>query len=220
MTSQTTNQQQDSAVTIGHVIGGSFGMAFIIANSMPMPTFLRAVIVAAAVTIMTLTLVAFGRSAADGSLARQDRGTERFNRQYWVIVAIEVVFLFGGMALLNQWRPSAIVGWIAFVVGLHFFWLARLWSSGSREISLVAAGLTVLGVAGLTVAFTTDSRDAVALISGVGSGVVLLAGSLTAAVSSLSGARAAKSARAINRASAMSGFTFVDSAKANAPDDD
>lgn len=221
MTSKTTtNQQQDSAVTIGHVIGGSFGMAFIIANSMPMPTFLRAVFVAAAVTIMTLTLVAFGRSAADGSLARQDRGTDRFNRQYWVIVAIEAVFLFGGVAVLNQWRPSAIVGWIAFVVGLHFFWLARLWSSGSREISLVAAGLTALGAAGLTIAFTTDSPDAVTLISGVGSGVVLLTSSLSGTVSSLSRAREVRSARASDRASAMSGFAFVDSAKAQSPDDD
>ncbi|MDQ3158097.1 MAG: hypothetical protein M3Q98_15495 [Actinomycetota bacterium] len=171
------------------MIGGSFGMAFIIANSMPMPTGIRVVFVAAAVAVMALTLIAFGRAASDGSLAQPDRTGERFDRQYWIILAIEVVALFGGMAVLNQWQPTAIVGWIAFVVGLHFFWLARLWSSGAREISLVAIGLTVLGAAGLTIAFTTGSLDAVALISGVGSGVVLLASSLTGAVNSLSGAR-------------------------------
>ena len=193
MTSYSTNRETSSTVTVGHVIGGSFGMAFIIANSAPMPIVIRVIFVAGAVAIMALTLIAFGRAAADRSLAQPTRTGERFNRQYWVIVAIEVVALFGGMAALNQWQPTAIVGWIALVVGLHFFWLARLWSSGAREISLVALGLTVLGAAGLTIAFTTHSLDAVALISGVGSGVVLLASSLTGAVNSLSGARTPQS---------------------------
>ena len=189
MTSYPTNQRTSSTVTVGHVIGGSFGMAFIIANSMPMPIVIRVVFVAGAIAVMALTLIAFGQATADGSLTRPDQIRERFNRQYWVIVAIEVVALFGGMAVLNQLQPTAIVGWIALVVGFHFFWLARLWPSGAREISLVAVGLTALGSAGLTIAFTTGSLDAVALISGVGSGVVLLASSLTGAVNSLSGAR-------------------------------
>lgn len=187
------DQQTSSTVTVGHVIGGSFGMAFIIANSGPMPMAIRVVFIAGAVTAMALTLIAFGRAAANGSLAQPDRTGERFNRQYWVIVAIEVVALFGGMAVLNRWQPTAIVGWIALVVGLHFFWLARIWSSGAREITLVATGLAVLGAAGLTIAFTTGSLGAVALISGVGSGVVLLASSLTGAVKSLSGARTPQS---------------------------
>ena len=88
------------------------------------------------------------------------------------VFIVAAVALFGGLALLNYWQPSAVVGWIALVVGLHFFGLARLWKSGSAEINLLALGLTILRVVGI-----------VALVSGVGSGVGLLASSLKGAIS-------------------------------------
>lgn len=172
-------------MTVGHIVGGGFGMAFIIANSTPMPTVLRGVFIAAAVAVLMLTVFVFGRAVANGSVTRPDGSDESFNRPYWILVAFEAVALIGGMALINQWRPSAIVGWIAFVVGLHFFGLARLWKSGSTEINLIAIALTILGAAGLVIAFTADSLAAVGLVSGVGSGVVLLASSLTGVGKSL-----------------------------------
>lgn len=86
----------------------------------------------------------------------------------WLVVALESLTLFGGLAVLNNWRPSGNVAWIAVVVGIHFFALARLWTSGSFEITVIA--------------FTADSRDAIALVSGVGSGAVLLTSSLSAIV--------------------------------------
>lgn len=184
MEPQATNPATRTTVTVGHVIGGSFGMVFIIANSAPMPAVLRVAFVAVAVAVMVLTLLAFGRAVRDGSLTKPERG-ERLNRGFWAIVAVEAVALFGGLTVLNQWRASAAVGWVALVVGLHFFWLAHLWTSGSREISLIASSLTVLGLTGLVIAAAADSPDAVALVAGVGSGVVLLASSLAAALESL-----------------------------------
>ena len=34
------------------------------------------------------------------------------------VFIVAAVALFGGLALLNYWQPSAVVGWIALVVGL------------------------------------------------------------------------------------------------------
>lgn len=185
MTSHATHQSAGSTVTIGHVIGGAFGLAFIIANSGPLPGVLRLSLVVAAGAALALTLFSFARGISNGSVTRPEGSDERFDRRYGVIVVIEAVALFGGMALLNQVRPSAIVGWIALVVGLHFFGLARLWKSGSTEITYVAFAMTALGAAGLVIAFTSDSLDTVGLVAGVGSGVVLLASSLTGAVRTL-----------------------------------
>jgi hypothetical protein len=169
------------AVTIGHVIGGFFGVAFVIANSGPLPESWRDVMIAAAMALSLLSVVRFRRGVREGSLSRAPQD-ERFDRSFWLIVVVEVVALFGGLAVLNRWQPSAAVAWVALVVGLHFFLLARLWRSSFTEIALVATALTVLGVVGLVVAFTADSADAVALISGVGSGVVLLGNSVSGLV--------------------------------------
>lgn len=51
---------QDATVTIGHVVSGSFGMAFVIANSAPMSGALRAALLVAAVSVVILTIFSFG----------------------------------------------------------------------------------------------------------------------------------------------------------------
>jgi hypothetical protein len=169
---------------IGHVIGGFFGVAFVFANSGSLPEGIRDLTVAAAAAVSLLSVAVLGRSRREASATAA--ADERFDRTFLLIVVIEGIALFGGLALLD--RPSANVAWIALVVGLHFFWLARLWRRAFVELTVVATLLTVLGVAGLVISFTADSRDAVALLSGVGSGVVLLGSTLHGAISHRSAA--------------------------------
>ncbi len=169
-----------TTVTIGHVIGAAFGMAFVIANSSPMPQAFRVVLIALAVAGFVLTVLTFGQGHRHSS--RHEVEGERFGRAYLLIVVVEVVTLFGGLVVLNRLQPSAVVGWIALVVGVHFFWLARQWPSGSQEINTIAVALTVLGGLGILIAFTADSTDTVALVSGIGSGIVLLVSSTKAAL--------------------------------------
>lgn len=92
------------------------------------------------------------------------------------------MLLFGGLAILRLIEPAAALGWIALVVGGHFFPLSRLWAPGRAQLTAIAIAMTLLGIAGLTLAFATHNADAVALVSGVGSGVVLLVAGLVAAV--------------------------------------
>ncbi|MFC4060060.1 hypothetical protein ACFOWE_17275 [Planomonospora corallina] len=112
---------------------------------------------------------------------------------YLVIVAIEVVLLFGGIAALRVLeRPEETnVAWIALIVGVHFVALGPVWKN--RSIMLPGAVLTVLGLAGLAMTFTS-ALPWVPFVSGVLSGATLLAGCLTAARSGL----AAQAARASN----------------------
>ncbi|WP_426996969.1 hypothetical protein [Pseudarthrobacter sp. N5] len=173
------------AIAPGHIIGGIFGVVFVIANSASMPQALRVIIVVAAIGVLALTMFSFGRTVRLGLTSRPANGEEGFTRGYWTVVVVEVLTLVAGIVLLNMWRPAAIVGWIALIVGLHFFVLARLWKSGFTEITIIGAGLSILGVIGLLIAFTSDSLDAAALVSGAGSGVVLLVSALTSAIKGL-----------------------------------
>jgi hypothetical protein len=91
-----------------------------------------------------------------------------------VIVAIEVVALFGGLAVVNKVEPSATTPWIALVVGLHFVAFSIWWLRGQREMLAIGLLMVALAVVGGILAFTQDDRPLVALISGFGSGLVLL----------------------------------------------
>ena len=90
--------------------------------------------------------------------------------------------LFGGLAVLTRIEPAAALGWIALVVGLHFIPLSRLWPEGRRQILSIGVVMTALGLVGLALAFATHEQSLVALVSGVGSGAVLLGSSLTSAL--------------------------------------
>ncbi|GII33765.1 hypothetical protein [Planotetraspora mira] len=101
-----------------------------------------------------------------------------FSRGYWLVVVAEAVLLFGGIALLRSWgRPEQTnVAWIAFVVGVHFIVLAPVWKQSG--IAVPGVVLTLLGVIGLVLA-ATSAVAWVPFVSGVLSGVSLLAGCLT-----------------------------------------
>ncbi|WP_217708660.1 hypothetical protein [Nonomuraea rhodomycinica] len=189
----------------GLLVGAVFGAVFVVVNARsPLNTgaadVLRvaACLGAAAVVAMWFATVRKERSAAEagGERPAAEAGGKRpaaearkgmFGRGYLIIVAAEVLLLFGGLrvlALLD--RPEqGNVAWVAFVVGVHFVALAPVWKDWS--IAVPGAVLTVLGVAGLVLA-STPAVSWVPLLSGMLSGVVLVAGSVTFGWRSLVGA--------------------------------
>lgn len=171
-----------SPTYVGHVIGASFGLVFVVLNSSPMGPVLRGVVCALAGAAFAVVLAAFARTVAAERRSERRDPMEVFGPRYWLIVAVEVVALFGGLAVLTRIEPAAALGWIALVVGVHFVPLSRLWAPGRTQILTIGVAVAVLGVVGLVLAFTTHDESLVALVSGVGSGVVLLGSTLTSAL--------------------------------------
>lgn len=178
---QSLSQQPTVTPTyIGHVIGSLFGLVFVLVNSAPLMPASRIIVCVAAVAAFIVIVIAFIRTAR---VSTQRRGTVQseaddsvvgFTGRYWIIVGVEAILLFGGLAIVRQVEPAAALGWIALVVGIHFFPLSQLWTSGRAQIMAIAFAMTALGIVGLVIAFTKHDADVVALVSGVGSGIVLL----------------------------------------------
>src|SRR5690606_3831409 len=99
----------------------------------------------------------------------------RFDARYLIVVGVEVVVLFGGLAILRPIEPSVTLGWIVLVVGLHFLPFARLWYRCRTQLLVMGAALRVLGGIGLVLACTARDELLVDLVAAVGSGIALLA---------------------------------------------
>ncbi|MGA5762363.1 hypothetical protein [Nonomuraea bangladeshensis] len=178
----------------GLLIGAVFGAVFVVVNAHEplngvVATFLRvaACLAAVAVAAMWFSAARGQRTGEGGS------GGPMFGRGYLAVVAAEALLLFGGLRVLAAWeRPvQANVAWIAVVVGVHFVALAPIWRTW--DIAVPGALLTVLGVAGLVMTGTAAIAW-VPFVSGVLSGVTLLAGAVTAGWRTLASAASAASA--------------------------
>ncbi|MFB6612322.1 hypothetical protein ACFCVO_18515 [Agromyces sp. NPDC056379] len=172
---------QASGIYVGHLIGASFGAVFVIRNSglLGQPGQLIASVLA--VLAAVVILVGFISTIRRGQRPpAQD--LPRSRAAFWVIVVIEAVLLFGGLALLNRVEPAANVGWIALVVGVHFLAFTLWWIPGQRELLVIGAVMVPLGIVGLVIAVTTHDAVLVEFVSGFGSGIVLLGASLATAV--------------------------------------
>lgn len=157
---------------IGSLIGGMFGLIFVLVNtgSFPGPIALILRIVAAAVFVGIVVALARVPPARLPDISKQGG----FGRGYWVVVAVEVVAIFGGLRIITGVlnRPDAAVAWIALVVGVHFFALARVWHLSF--FTVLAAGLTVCGLVGLVIAFGGGPEVAIDLVGAVIPGALLL----------------------------------------------
>ncbi|MFI6321063.1 hypothetical protein ACIBG8_26235 [Nonomuraea sp. NPDC050556] len=165
-------------VNTGLLIGAVLGAVFVMVNAQSplnpgVGTALRVVAIAGAVAVLALWFLAQRQVHGSPAEARQNM----FSKGYWIVVAIEAVLLFGGTKLLTAWGvPTQVnVAWVALVVGVHFLGLAPIWKS--RSILVPGAVLTALGLAGFAVA-AAGSVEWVPLVSGVGSGLALVAGSV------------------------------------------
>lgn len=162
------------------VVGGTFGLIFVLVNAGdPLPFWLVTALQIAAIVgyiamfvLSQLGLKRHGRP--EGGAGRQPYGSG-----FWITVVVEFALIFGGLYARGQTSlpPQTNVAWIALIVGLHF---VVFWKVG-WDVSIAVPGfiLTVLGLVGLGLVFT----PAVAwtpIVSGVLSGVVLLGGCLSA----------------------------------------
>jgi hypothetical protein len=102
----------------------------------------------------------------DGSVL-SDTGTYRL---YLVFVGIE--FLLAGIGacfLIKRKKRNLIAPWIAFVVGVHFFWLKDIF----QDASLNVLGMLLIGIAGLSLWLSKKWSMANSTLTGIGAGTVL-----------------------------------------------
>lgn len=158
----------------GRIIGASFGLFFVQANAGALPprigTPLRVLAAAAFVALVVLGR----RGGATGGTERAAGGAG-FGRRYWYVVAAEAVGLAAGLVVISRvlHAPQAAVGWIAFVVGVHFFGLAAAWRR--PQLHVLGAALTACGAAGLALAALGAPTAAIATVAGILPGALLLA---------------------------------------------
>lgn len=164
----------------GRIIGATFGLAFMQVNAATLPT-------AAAIPVRVLALIAFlavlrgvrrlpAPPPAETAPAETAPAETRrhFGRRYGYVVGAEVLAAVAGILVINHLlhAPHAMVAWIAFVVGVHFFGLAAVWRTPS--LNLLAAAMSACGAVGLVMAALGSSRAAIASVAGILPGALLL----------------------------------------------
>ncbi|GGG15495.1 hypothetical protein GCM10007304_31960 [Rhodococcoides trifolii] len=156
---------------IGSIIGGAFGLVFVLVNTGSLPGAVAMALGLLAVLAFVAVVVAVWRVPRARPSGPVRGG---FGKGYWIVVAIEVVAIFGGLRLISGPLnvPDAAVAWIAFVVGVHFFALAAVWKLSFFRV--LAIGLTVCGVAGLAAAFAGGPVALIDVIGAVIPGALLL----------------------------------------------
>lgn len=91
-------------------------------------------------------------------------------RRYLVFVTIEFVLAGIGAFFLIKFKKSNYVApWIAFVVGIHFFWLKNIF----HDIGLYILGLLVVGISIISPRLAKKLKVANSAITGIGTGTVL-----------------------------------------------
>ncbi|WP_214409015.1 hypothetical protein [Sphaerisporangium fuscum] len=161
----------------GLLVGAVFGAVFVLLNARSpldpaMIMLLKAAACLAAASVLAMWFLSVRRErSAEGPRPSM------YGRGYLVVVAAEVILLFGGLRVLAALgRPEeGNVAWVAAVVGAHFVVLAPIWKD--RGIAVPGVILTLLGITGLVLA-STAAAGWVPFLSGVLSGVVLLTGSV------------------------------------------
>ncbi|MDG4802041.1 hypothetical protein [Micromonospora sp. WMMD980] len=165
-----------SGLVIGSLVAISFGTVFVMVNSGGLPSPWPLVVRIAGLVVAALLLVSLFRVARQAPFAAQGSEAAGFmDRRYWIVVALEAVALFGGLAVINNVldRPAVSVAWVAVVVGVHFFGLAAVWRM--PRYHWLGAVMTALGLAGFLVHALGGDAAAVGLVSGVGCGAALFA---------------------------------------------
>ena len=157
---------------IGSIIGAVFGLVFVFVNSDTFPTILTVGLRVVAVVALVAVLLAVWR--VPPAPAPEGGGRDGFGRGYWVVVAVEVVAIFGGLAIINGPldAPQAAVAWISTVVGLHFVALALVWKL--RFFTGLGVALTALGVLALILAAAGAAESSIDAIGAVLPGFLLL----------------------------------------------
>ena len=181
---------------IGSTIAAVFGLLFVLLNTGALPAAMAWTLRALAVIAFIAVVVIIARGARACSLANRasagpaaadaasadpvsadpaaDHGARTFGLAYWLVVAVEVVALFGGVRLLSGplGHPDGGVAWVSFVVGVHFFALAAVFRA--PFFNWLGAAVTVCGVVGLILVFAGAGQGWIDVIGGVIPGALLL----------------------------------------------
>ncbi|QJY45827.1 hypothetical protein [Pseudonocardia broussonetiae] len=160
-------------MNIGALVGGSFGLVYVLVNAGALGTPAGPAVQAAGVLAFVALLVAVLRRRGTGPA-----GPPRFTRGYWLVVLAEAVAIVVGAQVLTALGLPPLP-WVTVVVGVHFLPLARMWSAPS--LARVGVALALCGAAGLVAAVTGASPAVVALLAGVLPGALLLGGALLGA---------------------------------------
>lgn len=182
--------QPAEGAEIGSLIGGAFGLVFLIINSAGFSTLGRTLVlivgIVAFAAIAFLALRGLGRMKRAQVQARAQaadahvRTISPFGRSYWIVVAVEALALFGGARLLSGLgHPELGVAWVAFVVGTHFYALGYVFKLSRFHI--LATVVTLCGITGF-LAFFAGAPDFIPVLGGIIPGFVLLAFGLWALV--------------------------------------
>jgi len=173
----TTAQRrtQPSGIVVGSMVAITFGAVFVLVNSAGLPGPWPLVIRAAGLVVAVMLLVGLVLVVRQAPPAAFVPAPGYMNRRYWLILALEAVALFGGLAVINNvlHRTAVSVAWVALVVGMHFFGLAWIWRMPLYH--WLGAAMTLLGLAGFLVYALGGTAATVGLVAGVGSGVALYA---------------------------------------------
>jgi hypothetical protein len=160
------------------VIVTIFGFIFVEADAGGLPggpqTAVRVVGIIVALGLLAANNRLRKAAASAGHPVSLSARSSQLGPRYWMVVAAEVVALAGGFVVINEviGAHALNVPWIAFVVGVHFFWLAPLWNRRVYYVVLGAA-VAVLGLAGFALYAAGASALTLRVVSGIGSGVVL-----------------------------------------------
>lgn len=156
---------------VGSLIAAVFGVVFVVVNSGGLPAALRIILIMLALAVGCLVLVRAILSRGGEGYAGP---TRELGRWFWPTVAIEIVAIVGGIFLLNRFTSIgwAGVAWVALVVGLHFIPFAI--NTKLPLFTMLSIALSILGVAGLILAFTGAAPVVVETVAGVLSGFTLL----------------------------------------------
>ncbi|MFC9295414.1 hypothetical protein ACFTWH_28370 [Streptomyces sp. NPDC057011] len=153
------------------LIGAIFGLVFVQANAGALPPAAGMPLRVLAIAVFLWLCNALRRARVpEGAAAGAPR---TFGRGYRYVVAAEVVLLAAGLFVIARLlhTPQAAVGWIALVVGLHFFGLAAVWRMAS--VRLLAAAMSACGAAGLVLAALGSSPAVIAVVAGIVPGALL-----------------------------------------------
>ncbi|MEV0144899.1 MULTISPECIES: hypothetical protein [unclassified Nonomuraea] len=161
----------------GLLVGAIFGAVFVVVNAQSPLNALTVNLLRAAACLAAASVIGMWFVSARRGPSTAGRERNMFSRGYLIVVAAEAILLFGGLRVLAALGvpEQANVAWVALVVGVHFIALAPVWKDWG--IAVPGVVLTLLGVAGLVLA-STAAVAWVSFVSGVLSGVVLLAGAV------------------------------------------
>jgi len=153
------------------LVGGVFGLVFVLVNAGDLPAPLDLAV--RVVGVMALVAVVGLLLRSGGGTPLPEAGPRAW-KVYRIAVGVEIVALFGGASLLSRTGHEELgLPWVVVVVGVHFIPLG--WAFGARFFVTLGWILVALGVLGAILALAGAERPVVSFVSGVGAGLVLLA---------------------------------------------